>query len=78
MKEKLQDKLGGEFWFSLSMILFSVVGMYFAVRMESGRNLIGSLVVAAAFIWRAYDRIRKFRLARFLQENPGMERIYKS
>ena len=78
MKDALPSKLGGEFWFSLSMILFALVGTYFAVRMQSTRNLMGSLLVAAAFIWRAYHRIRMVRLARYLNEHPDIKRTYEA
>lgn len=74
--QELPSKLGCEFRFSLAMILLGLIGMYFAVRMESGRNLTGALVVVAAFGWRAYKRVREVRLYRFLQMNPEMARIY--
>ena len=78
MKGKLPLKLGNELWFSFSMVPFALFFAYLAVLQESGRNLVGSLLVAAIFMGRAYDRMRKVRLARFMGEHPEWQRIYDS
>lgn len=78
MRKPLPSKLGIEFWFSLMMIGLSVPFAYFAIQMESGRNLFGSVLVASIFAWRLYDRVRKVRLFRLLSNDAEMKRIYES
>lgn len=74
----LPRKLGGEFWFALSMFAISLWFVYLGISTASGRILAGSLVAVAVFLWRMFDRVQKVRLARLLNEHPEVRRIYES
>lgn len=76
MKKKLPDNLGGEFYFSLIMLLFGLFFAYVAIENGSGRNLIGTLAVAGIFSYRMYDRVQKVRLSKRLREDPDLQRTY--
>ena len=78
MSAGLPQKLGGEFWLSLPFIPVSLFFAYLGFASGSGRNLVGSLVVAAIFIWRVYSQVQKVRFARLLSQNPEIQRIYES
>jgi len=78
LKNVLPQKLGGEFWFACLVIPISLFFAYLGFSTGSGRNLVGSLLVAAIFLWRMFDRIQKVRLARLLSQNPEVSRIYQS
>ncbi|MBB4839835.1 hypothetical protein HNP52_002927 [Sphingomonas kyeonggiensis] len=78
LKNVLSRKFGGEFWFAGLMILISLFFAYLGLSTGNGRALVGSLLVAAIYLWRMYDRIQKMRLARLIAENPEVSRIYHS
>lgn len=71
-------KLGTEFWFSLVMILPSLYFAYLGFEMENARYLVGALFAVAIFFFRVVRSVQKVRLARLLDRNPDIRRIYES
>ncbi|WP_448663364.1 hypothetical protein ACG3SL_01445 [Sphingomonas sp. CJ20] len=78
MKSALPEKLGLAFWLGLPMIATSLWFAYLGYMTGSGRNLLGSLLVAAIFAWGMFDRAQKVRLARLLKQNPRVRQSYES
>ena len=78
MKPALPKRLGSAFWLGPPIIAISFWFAYLGYSTGSGRNLLGSLLVAAISAWGMVDRVQKVRLARLLDENPRVRQSYES
>ncbi|KTF68449.1 hypothetical protein ATB93_13750 [Sphingomonas sp. WG] len=70
--------LGFDFWIGFLVIPISLFFAWVGFSNGSGRNFLGSLLLAIIFLWKMIDRVRKVRLARLLDQNPKVRDIYHS
>ncbi|NLS27983.1 hypothetical protein S2M10_29860 [Sphingomonas sp. S2M10] len=78
MKSSLPRSLGVEFWVGFLVIPISLFFAWVGYSNGSGRNFLGSVLVATIFLWKMIDQFRRVRLAKLLDQNPKVRDSYHS
>jgi hypothetical protein len=74
----MNERLSGDFWFSLFMATLCLGGAIFGWRSGNGYAASVGGFLAALYVFRVWKNVEKAKLAKVLNRHPELRRIYES
>ena len=78
MTKPLNERLSGDFWFSLFMVAFCLALAVLGWRAGNGYAASVGGFLTTLYVYRAWKGVEKVKLAKAMNRHPEVRRIYES